>query len=99
MANRWPYRDADAAALTAAVAREIGRGASIGDALTVARRARIAEGAPAGAWAGVTLIGDGGVIPVPGGRGSTDWIIPAFLLAMAALLAGLAWRATRRQFR
>jgi len=97
LANRWPYRDDDAAALTAAIAREIGRGKSIGTALTLARRTRVTEGAPAGAWAGVTLIGDGGVTPVPGGRGMREWIIPALLLALAALLAGLAWRGARRR--
>ena len=99
LANRWPYRDDDAAVLTAAIAREIGRGKSIGEALTLARRDRVVAGAPAGAWAGVTLIGDGGVTPVPGGRWRTDWIIPAALIALSALLAGLAWRDARRGLR
>jgi CHAT domain-containing protein len=99
LANRWPYRDDHAAALTAAIAREIGRGKSIGDALTLARRAQVVAGAPAGAWAGVTLIGDGGVTPVPGGHWRRDWIIPSGLFALAALLAGLAWRDARRRVR
>jgi hypothetical protein len=99
LANRWPYRDDHAAMLTAAIAREIGRGTSIGDALTLARRARVAAGAPAGAWAGVTLIGDGGMTPVPGGRWPRGWIIPTALIALAALLAGLAWRDARRRVR
>ena len=99
LANRWPYRDDDAAVLTAAIAREIGRGTSIGDALTLARRARVVAGAPAGAWAGVTLIGDGGMTPVPGGRWRRGWIIPTALAALAALLAGLAWRDARRRVR
>ena len=99
LANRWPYRDDDAAILTAAIAREVGRGKSIGEALTLARRGRIVAGAPAGAWAGVTLIGDGGVTPVPGGRWRGDWIIPTVLVALAAVLAGLAWRDARRGVR
>jgi len=99
LANRWPYRDDDAAVMTTAIAREVGRGESIGDALTLARRDRVVAGAPAAAWAGVTLIGDGGVTPVPGGRWRSDWIIPTVLVALAAVLATLAWRDARRGVR
>jgi len=93
VANLWPYRDDHAAAMTGRLARELGRGASAGEALTRARRARAAAGAPAGSWAGVILIGDGSIVPVPGGRGSIDLLAAG---ALAVLAAGLAWIALVR---
>ena len=51
VANRWPYSDADAFRLTGVLTEEIGRGASIGDALTAARRAQVASGGSIASWA------------------------------------------------
>lgn len=97
LANRWPYRDDDAAALTRAMAREIERGASVGEALTAARRARQEAGAPATAWAGLTLFGDGGVTPAPGGRGIESRALLGLIPAGAVLLAWFAWFVARRR--
>jgi len=99
LANRWPFRDDEAAALTQAIAREIARGTSIGDALTAARRARAQSGAPMEAWAGMTLIGDGGVVPVPGGSGSPRAVRLGLALALGAVVGWIVWRATLRRRR
>jgi len=89
VANRWPYNDEDAAQLTRVITAEIGRGSSIGDALTEARRAQAASGAPVASWAGLTLIGDGGAVVVPGGnRSFTD---AARVLVMVLVVAAVAF--------
>lgn len=87
LANRWPYRDDHAAALTLAISRELGRGSRLGEALTAARRARAASGAPLGSWAGVTLIGDGTITLAE--RGGSFGIVAAWVLIAAAAALGV----------
>jgi CHAT domain-containing protein len=67
----WPLRDDEAAPLFDAFYREIGRGSSLAEALAAARRDRFEARAPAVAWAGLVLIGDGSRVPLPGGRPET----------------------------
>jgi tetratricopeptide (TPR) repeat protein len=90
VANRWPYNDEDAARLTKVIAAEVGRGASIGDALTEARRAHAASGAPVASWAGLTLIGDGGAVPIPGGNRSFMGAA-TILLVMVVVAVVMLW--------
>lgn len=100
VANRWPYRDDHAAALTQALAREIEQGATVGDALTAARRAQFRAGAPAMAWAGMMLIGDGAMTLVPGGKSSGQGLRFGALLVLASVVVWILWiarvRARRR---
>jgi CHAT domain-containing protein len=98
----WPLRDDEAAILVEALAGELSRGASIGTALTAARRARIAAGAPSAAWAGLVVLGDADLVPLPGGREpEIRWPLWGSLGLMSAL-AGLSWfllARSRRQSR
>jgi len=87
----WPLRDEDAKALFDAFYRHLGKGMSVAAALRAAQRDRLRDGAPGEAWAGLVVLGNGEVVPVPGGRRSTPlrfwpWVLGAGLFA-AALLA------------
>jgi CHAT domain-containing protein len=99
VASLWPLRDDDGAALFDRFYLHLGEGRSVTDALHAAQRDRIAAGAPAYAWAGLMVLGDGDLVPLPGGRRSAEvdpWIIAGlgagvFLLAACALSWGV-WR-------
>ena len=55
---------------------------------------RIAAGAPAYAWAGLVVLGDGDLVPLPGGRRWFDFPVWAASLAGFFLLGFLliTWR-------
>ena len=80
----WPVRDGEAQELSESLYRYLGQGLSASAALQAARRDRIAAHAPAAAWAGLVVMGDGDLVPLPGGGKSR----PLTLLA-AAGIAGL----------
>jgi CHAT domain-containing protein/tetratricopeptide (TPR) repeat protein len=85
----WPLRDAEAARLVDDMAAALGRGASLGAALAEARRAAIGAGAPASAWAGLVVLGDGDFVPLPGGRApGRDATLPLAIAAALLLAAG-----------
>jgi len=96
----WPLRDDDARAFFDEFYQALTRGNDVTGALRAAQAARIRAGAPAAAWAGVIAVGDGGVVPFPGGvpaspsSPATFWWLVAMLPALAA--AWLAWRYRRR---
>jgi CHAT domain-containing protein len=95
LGSLWPLRDEEAAGLFEDFYRHIGQGKSLAQALSQARQDRIRTGAPAAAWAGLVLLGDGELVPLPGGRrgGSPAWwqvglaavLLAAFMLAARAL--------------
>ncbi|HEV2854552.1 MAG TPA: CHAT domain-containing protein [Thermoanaerobaculia bacterium] len=68
VASLWRLRDDEAADFFDRFYGHLGRGASISGALQAAQRDLIAEGAPAAAWAGIVVLGDGDLVPLPGGR-------------------------------
>lgn len=89
----WPLRDDEAAALFDAFYRHLAGGATLEAALAAAQRERAAAGAPAAAWAGVVLHGDGGrapVVPRPPADGRGAWWRWA-LVAAGALAIFLSW--------
>jgi CHAT domain-containing protein len=98
VASLWRLRDDEAADLFERFYRHLGRGASVAAALHAAQRDLIAAGAPAAAWAGVVVLGDGDVVPLPGGR--KGWDLPGWTSGLAAvvilLLAGALYAARRR---
>jgi CHAT domain-containing protein len=101
VASLWPVRDDDGAALFDRFYAHLAQGRSVAEALRAAQRDRIAGGAPAYAWAGLVVLGDGDLIPLPGGRldlpvDLTGWV-PAAGAGVTLLLAGLAWLAWRRR--
>jgi CHAT domain-containing protein len=67
VASLWRLRDDEAADLFGRFYRHLGKGASVAVALQRAQRELIANSAPA-AWAGLVVLGDGDLIPLPGGR-------------------------------
>lgn len=86
VASLWPLRDDDGAALFDRFYRHLGKGKSVAAAMQAAQRDRMDDGAPAEAWAGVVVLGDGDRIPVPGGRG--NGLTPgAVVLGLVATLA------------
>ncbi len=64
----WRLKDDEAERLFASFYEHLGQGLSVGGALRAAQRYRIRAGAPASAWAGVVVLGDGEVVVAPGGR-------------------------------
>jgi len=100
VASLWPLGDEAGAALFAAFYRELARGLSVAEALRRAQGARIAEGAPAFDWAGVVVLGDGNLVPVPGGarsaRRPSAWAGGVALLLVTAG-AWVFWRSRLRR--
>jgi CHAT domain-containing protein len=100
VASLWPLRDDESAAMFGRFYDHLGRGESVSAALRSARREAIAAGEPAAAWAGLVVLGDGSVVPLPGGRSLLDHpalpVVAAALLVLAAgLLAAFAVRRRR----
>lgn len=88
----WPLRDDEASALMRELSRGISEGRSLSGALAQARAARIEAGAPTEAWAGLVLLGDGDLVPLPDGRPPSHPLpgLPrGFLLLAGLLLAAL----------
>lgn len=61
----WALRDDESSALLEAFYRRLGEGAPLSEAMAEARRDRIRAGAPPSAWAGMIVLGDGALRPVP----------------------------------
>ncbi len=68
VASLWRLRDDEAAAFFERFYSHLGKGASVAAALQDAQRDLLAKGAPAAAWAGLVALGDGDLVPLPGGR-------------------------------
>lgn len=83
VASLWPLRDDESAAMFERFYDHLGRGQSVAAALHAARREAIEAGEPAAAWAGLVVLGDGSVVPLPGGRSPLD--DPAVRIAGLAL--------------
>jgi CHAT domain-containing protein len=85
----WAQEDREVAVLIEAFAEHLADGSSVSGALAGAQRDLQRAGAPVAAWAGMVVLGDGDLVPFPGGRPvyrSWWWIaIPA--VAFLALLA------------
>src|SRR5262245_33280483 len=98
VASLWRLRDDEAADLFDRFYRHLGRGASVAAALRSAQRELIAQGAPTAAWAGLVVLGDGDIVPLPGGRKGWDVPLWSWGLAAGVLLfgAGLVWQRRRR---
>lgn len=91
VASLWPLRDDDAAALFDRFYQHLGRGVSLAAALRAAQRDRIEAGAPAEAWAGLVVLGDGDLVPVPGGRKDPAFGGRELAVGLVAVVLGLVW--------
>jgi CHAT domain-containing protein len=91
VASLWPQGDQDTAKLFDRFYRHLAEGRSLAAALAAAERDRIDEGAPTAAWAGFVVLGDGDLVPIPGGRSWIDLNREGLALAAAlAILLALA---------
>lgn len=90
VASQWRIRDDDAAAFFEAFYRRLGQGRSVADAVRSAQSDRRAAGAPAVAWAGFVVLGDGDFAPVPERRDVFWWpmlLLPFVVAGVGLLLA------------
>jgi len=76
VASLWRLRDDEAANFFDRFYKHLGHGRSVAAAAQAARQDLIAKGAPAAAWAGIVVLGDGDLVPLPGGR--KGWHIPVW---------------------
>ncbi len=90
----WPLRDDEAADFFNAFYHDLGGGETVAHAFASAQRDRIAAGAPAAAWAGLVLVGDGAVRLAH----AKPAVYPGTIAAILALLvlAGVAVLIRRR---
>ncbi len=98
----WPLRDDEAELIFRDFYRHLGEGRSIGGALAEAQRDAIRAGKPAVAWAGLVVLGDGEVVPLPGGRAiapASPWPSAWWLAPILALGLVVGLRAPRRRAR
>jgi CHAT domain-containing protein len=86
VASLWRLRDDEAAEFFDRFYRRLGKGLSVAAALQAAQRGMIADGAPAAAWAGLVVLGDGEIVPLPGGR--KGWEVPAWAWIAGAVAVG-----------
>jgi len=99
VATLWELDDAASSALFAGFYERLATGATVEEALSDAQRMRIRAGAPAAAWAGVVVHGDGGlrITPFPAGRWNrlAVWlaVVLAGVIGMAVVARG--WRRRR----
>jgi CHAT domain-containing protein/tetratricopeptide (TPR) repeat protein len=100
VASLWPLRDDDGAALFERFYRHLAQGKSVAAALRSAQLDRIADGAPGYAWAGLVVLGEGDLVPMPGGRPDLPigpWIWAAGGAALILLLAAGAFLTWNRR--
>jgi CHAT domain-containing protein/tetratricopeptide (TPR) repeat protein len=94
VASLWRLRDDEAAAFFERFYNHLGKGASVAAALQDAQRDLVAKGAPAAAWAGLVVLGDGDLVPLPGGRKKGSGTMPLWgwiVVAAFALLSLLTF--------
>jgi len=78
------------------LALHLGRGETVGAALAAARRERIRSGAHTAAWAGLVVLGDADLVPVPGGWWNRTRLAGLLAAALLVLLAVLVLVLVRR---
>lgn len=93
VATRWPLRDDDAQALMERFYRALRAGQSAAAALRRARAESRDAGLPPAAWAGVVLLGDGQLHPLPPRPDDDSFSVWVGLaaIAIAITIGGAAW--------
>jgi CHAT domain-containing protein len=99
VASLWPIADDDAETLLRGFYRHLGQGASVAAALREAQveRLRDAPSTPTAAWAGLVVLGDGDLVPFPGGR--RPWTPIWLALGAGVLFVCACGIAIRRRLR
>ncbi len=85
VASLWRLRDDDAAEFFAGFYRHLGEGSSVAEAVRATQQERRKAGAPAAAWAGIVVLGDGELVPLPdrGVAASLGWWSLGLVLLLA----------------
>ncbi len=98
VASLWRLRDDDAAAIFDAFYRHLRLGESVSSALAAAQNERRRAGAPAAAWAGIVVLGDGAFVPFPrrASASTVGWWALASVLGLAFVFGGIAGLRSRR---
>ena len=97
MASLWRLRDDEAADFFDHFYRHLGGGLSVAAAAQAAQKDLFAAGAPAAAWAGIVVLGDGDLVPLPGGR--QGWNVPLWVWGLTGcVLVLLIVVFSRRRF-
>ncbi|MEE8525830.1 MAG: CHAT domain-containing protein, partial [Thermoanaerobaculia bacterium] len=95
VAGLWRLPDAGTSSLVQSFYRHLARGASVAEAMAMAQRRMIRRGASGKDWAGLVVLGNGAMVPFPGGLPRP---IPYPLIAaVAAVLTAAAFLLVRRR--
>ena len=86
----WPLRDDEAAQFFDRFYARLAEGRPLDDALAMAQRDLAKVGAPAAAWAGLLVVGDGRLTPVGNRAGFRSWGIFLALAVLAVVAAFVA---------
>ena len=96
VASLWPLRDDDGRDFFEAFYRHLAEGESLAGALQGAQIDRIDAGAPAAAWAGIVVLGDGSMVPFPDAKARLPFLAVVLLtvgiFSLAVVVATLAVR-------
>lgn len=98
VASLWPLPDDASARLFKRFYGRLARGAGVADALAEAQREMARRGVPARAWAGLVVLGNGDLVPFPGGLPGTwlrTWVVGVPVLLALFVLVLLARRRRR----
>ncbi len=87
----WPLRDDEAARFFERFYRYLGRGESVAAAMRHTQSEAMADGLPAAAWSGLVVLGEGSLIPFPGGVAPSEtWFSAPWLAALLLVVLALA---------
>ncbi len=91
----WRLDDRQAATFFDDFYGHLARGESVAEAVASTQRRWAAKGRPASAWAGIVVLGNGDLVPLPGGASRRFTAAWAAGLAALALLVALWFRRSR----
>jgi CHAT domain-containing protein/tetratricopeptide (TPR) repeat protein len=95
LASLWPLEDEEASILLSSFAGSLGRGRSVAGALSAAQRDAADAGMPAASWAGLVILGDGDLTPLPAEPGRAGvWVLIG--VAVVASFGVLRFAGSRR---
>ena len=98
LASLWPIEDEEASVLLSSFSRALGRGRSVAGALSVAQRDAADAGMPAASWAGLVILGDGDLRPLPG-HSRRWWAWPLIGVVIVASFGAVRLMRSRRRSR
>ncbi|MFQ5524640.1 MAG: CHAT domain-containing protein [Thermoanaerobaculia bacterium] len=92
----WRLDDRQAAAFFEDFYRNLARGQTVSQAVAETQRQWIAEGRPASAWSGIVVLGNGNLVPMPGGIRAVSPVHVVVALAGLGLLVLIGLRFRRK---